>query len=123
MKKSHIKKIRWFARILGSLLVLFVLCMFIAYVIEPQGSGKMSMKDIPLMIGMTAMVLGIIVAWFRESIGGLLILGGFFIFFADEMIFNQGFDVWFLIVFPVIGLLHLFCWWHSRRLSPTKAEK
>lgn len=117
MIKSHINIIRWFARIAGSLLVLFVLLMFLGYAIEPQGTGKITLTEIPLFIGMIAMLLGIIVAWFREVIGAVLIFGGFLVFLAQELISNKSFDVWILVIFPAIGLLFLLCWWQSRKLA------
>jgi Na+/melibiose symporter-like transporter len=116
MKKAPINIIRWIARIVGSLLVLFVLLMFIGYAINPQDTGKITSTEIPLFMGMIAMLLGIIVAWFREGIGALLIFGGFLLFFVQEIIKNKNFDVWILVIFPVIGLLFLLCWWQSRKL-------
>ncbi len=121
MNTSLIKAISWFARILGSIIVLFVLFMFIAYAVNPQGSGKMNVNVIPLMIGMIAMMVGLVVAWFRELIGGLLTIGGFIFFLVIEMTSSQGFDAWFLVIFPIIALLHLFCWWKKRLLSSTEA--
>ncbi len=121
MKKSSINGIRWFARILGSLILLFVLFMAIGegFFMEPPpgSSGKLNKSDIPLMTGMIVMLVGIGVAWFREGIGGLLMIGGFFPFLVDELRSEKGFNAWFLVIFPLIGLLHLFCWWQSRRLK------
>lgn len=117
MKKPFINNIRWFARILGSLLFLLILIMFIGYAIEPSGTGEMTKRDIPLMIGMSSMLLGILIAWISEGFGGLLMVGGFIPFLLDELKSDQGFDAWFLMIFPVIGLLHLFCWWQSSKFS------
>jgi len=102
--------IRWFARILGALLGP-----------PPEVASKISDRDMPLMIGMIIMLVGIIVAWFREGIGGLLIVGGFIFFVVVELITGNKFDAWFFLVFPALGLLHLFCWWQSRKLSPAEA--
>ena len=119
MKKSHINIIRWIARILGALLVLFVLLSAVGGIIDPppQATGNLTKQDIPLMIGMISMVVGIIVAWFREPIGGLLIIGGFILFMVVELITSQNFEAWFLVIFPIVGLLHLFSWWLSRKSS------
>jgi hypothetical protein len=116
MNTALIKAIRWFTRTMSSLLVLFVLLMFIGYAIDPQDTGKITLTEIPLFIGVIAMLLGIIIAWFREGVGALLIFGGFLLFFAQEVIQNKNFDVWILVIFPFIGLLFLFCWWQSRKL-------
>jgi hypothetical protein len=121
MKKSHVNGVRWFARILGSLVLLFVLLMVIGeglFMETPPGSsGMLKERDIPLMAGMITMLVGIVVAWFREGIGGLLMIGGFIPFLVDELKSEKGFNAWFLVIFPIIGLLHLFCWWQSRRLK------
>ena len=121
MKKSYVNGVRWFARILGSLILLFVLLMAIGegFFMEPPpgSSGMLTKRDIPLMTGMLVMLVGIVVAWFREGIGGLLMIGGFIPFLVDELKSEKGFNAWFLVIFPIIGLLHLFCWWQSRRLK------
>ena len=125
MKKSYINGIRWFSRILGSLILLLVLLTVIVegFFMEPPpgASGKLTDRDIPLMAGMIVILTGVVVAWFREGIGGLLMIGGFVPFLVDELTSEKGFNAWFLLFFPVIGLLHLFCWWQSRKLSQTKA--
>jgi hypothetical protein len=90
--------------------------MFLGYAIDPQDTGKITSTEIPLFIGMIAMLSGIIVAWFREDVGAVLIIGGFLFFVAQEVIKNKNFDVWILVIFPVIGLLFLLCWWQSRKL-------
>jgi hypothetical protein len=113
LNKKIIKGIRWFNRIVGSLLVLFVLFMFIGYAIEPQGTGEIKSIAIPLFAGMGLMVGGIIVAWFREGLGGLVTVGGFILFLGVELVSGRDFDAWFLGTFPIIGLLFLFCWWQS----------
>jgi len=41
---------------------------------------------------MIAMLLGIIVAWFREGIGAVLTFCGFLFFLAQELISNQRFS-------------------------------
>jgi uncharacterized membrane protein YkvI len=122
MKKSHINGVRWFSRILGSLILLLVLFMAIGEALfmepPPGSSGKLKESDIPLMTGMIVMLVGIVVAWFREEIGGLLMIGGFIPFLVDELKSERGFNAWFLVIFPIIGFLHLFCWWQSRRSEP-----
>ena len=119
MKKSHINGVRWFARILGSIILLLVLLMVIGEVLfmepSPDSTGKLGERDIPFMTGMIVMLVGIVVAWFREGIGGLLMIGGFIPFLIDEL--KSGFNAWFLVIFPIIGLLHFICWWQSRKLK------
>lgn len=115
MYKSFLSSIRWFARIAGSILVLFFLLMVLGYIIEPQGAGKITPTEIPLIIGMIAMLFGVIMAWFREGFGGFLTIGGFLLFLADELITNRSFNVWILLAYPAIGLLFLLCSWQNRK--------
>lgn len=80
IKKPIITGIRWFTRIVGSLLVLLVLVIAIGEAItEPplQATVKITPRDIALFIGIISMVVGIVVAWFREGFWGFLTLGGF----------------------------------------------
>ena len=115
MNNSSLNGIRWLARIAGSLLVLFFLLMVLGYIIEPQGSGKITPSEIPLIAGMIAMLLGLIIAWFREGLGALLTIGGFLYFLANELIVKQSFNTWILVAYPAVGFLFLLCWWQSRR--------
>jgi hypothetical protein len=117
MKKSHVNGVRWFARIVGTLILLLVVLIVIGEVLlwepPPGSTGKLGERDIPFMTGMIVMLLGIVVAWFLEGIGGLLMIAGFIPFLVDEL--KSGFNAWFLVIFPIIGLLHLFCWSQSRK--------
>ncbi len=119
MNQSQVVGIRWFARILGGFLVIFVGASIVTGIIDPppQATGKLDSQDLTLMVGMLAMVLGIIIAWFRESLGGLLIVGGFIYFVTVELIQRKQFDAWFLLIFLPVGVLHLFCWRQSKRLG------
>jgi hypothetical protein len=115
MNNASLNFIRWFERIVVSLFVLFFLLMVIGYIIEPQGTGKITHSEIPLIVGMAAMLLGIIIAWFREGIGAFLTIGGFLFFFASELLSTRSFHAWILVVYPAIGLLFLACWLQSRQ--------
>lgn len=117
MNKSQISLIRWFARIASALLGMFVLLMILGYILEPQGSGKVTYTEIPLFIGMVAMLLGIFVSWFHEGGGAALTIGGFLIFLAQELLTSRSFNTWLLLIFPAIGLLFLLCWWQSRKIG------
>jgi hypothetical protein len=118
MEKSVINKIRWVTRLLGASLVLFILASAIVDTIEgdPKATGKIAQREIPLFIAMISMFVGFIVAWLREGIGGLLIIGGFIFFYAFHLIFFNSFPRGLLfIIFLIIGLVFLFCWWQSRK--------
>jgi len=123
IKKEIITGIRWFTRIVGSLLVVLCLVILIGSIIEPypQGREKITPGAILLIIGMISMVVGIVVAWFREGLGGFLTVGGFVFFYAVHLIVEKSHHRGqFLITFLIIGLLFIFCWWQSRKLIITE---
>jgi len=101
--------LRWTARILGTLLVLLVVVFLIG-----EGVPKPSMLTASekLMCGSSvAMLLGLIVAWRWEGIGGALALSGYLflgVLMPPVMIspFMAG---------GVAGCLYLFAWWTSDR--------
>ena len=96
--------LRWTARILGILLLLLIA----AFVV---GEGVpnpfvMPLREQLLSIALLTMVVGLVVAWKFEGVGGLLILGGFAFF----TIVNHG--IKFNAVFGsilVLGVLNLIC--------------
>jgi len=101
---TFVTTVRWTARIIGTLLLLLIAVFAI-------GEGLpnpliLSPREILLFAAIAMMLVGLIVAWKWEGIGGLLILGGY-IFFAvvnHGAPFNIVFGPWLLT-----GLLYLAC--------------
>jgi len=118
IEKSDINKIRWFTRILGGLLFLFVLVEIIEYF---SASGLVISKKENLLwnlfglIPIISMMLGIVIAWFREAIGSIMILGVFIYYLIGMLIISKVYWSRIDVIFPIIALLHLFCWWQSRK--------
>jgi hypothetical protein len=72
-----------------------------------------------LSVALLTMMVGLIVAWRWEGIGGLLVLGGFGVFAAV----NHG--IQFNVVFgPLLatGLMYLACWWMNKSPSPPRSR-
>jgi hypothetical protein len=116
MKKSHINIIRWIARILdilvGLILLLFGILSRILYPSDWLQRGETHL-EVYLFLGLQILLLAsFIIAWSREAIGGVMILG-FYVacialgLFEGELIWGP----------PIVGLLFLFCWWQSRKLT------
>lgn len=128
MEKSLITGIRWFTRIVGSLLVLLVLVIVIGSIIEPYSQDTEKITITPgrllLIIGMISMVVGIVVAWFKEGLGGFLTVGGVVFFYAVHLFVERSYHrgEWVYITFLIIGLLFIFCWWQSRKLTSQAAS-
>jgi hypothetical protein len=96
--------IRWLARITGIMLGLMV----VAFAME-KGIPSVSQLRNPeswRFIAMVVMLLGAILAWRREALGGLLMIVGFIALWAIDRHFP---GIWFG-VFPLAGLLHLLAW-------------
>jgi hypothetical protein len=100
--------IRWTARIIGIALLVLIAQFAIGEGVPNPLRG--SAPENLLAIGFLAMIIGQIVAWKWEGIGGLSIFGGFVLF----AIVNHGVPL--NVVFGpwlVTGLLYLLCWWRT----------
>jgi len=98
--------LRWLARLLGTAILVLIAAIAIG---EGLPNPFAQPLDVNLLFAaMLTMMIGMIVAWKWEGIGGLLILGGF-AFFA---VVNHG--IRFNIVFGAMlgaGVLYLGCGW------------
>ncbi|MBE9472911.1 MAG: hypothetical protein IMY75_12490 [Chloroflexi bacterium] len=110
------KWMRWIARGIGSLVVAFWLFMGIAYDIVE--SRPWTLEDMIMAGLITTSALGVLIAWWREGIGGIILV----ICAAAHSTFayivaghNKGLAM--LISggpFLLIGSLFLAVWWRSR---------
>jgi len=103
---------RWTARLVSVAL----LALLVAFAVGeglPNPLGQPIVVNL-LSVAMLTMMVGLIIAWKWEGVGGLLILGGFGFFAAV----NHGIRL--NVVFGpmvVTGLLFLLCWWRTRKAS------
>jgi hypothetical protein len=67
------------------------------------------LKFIVLMVFLILILAGIVMAWFREAVGSMMILLGYVLSLAFKEIEGSLF-----YPIPIAGLLHLFGWWESR---------
>ncbi len=113
-ERRFVARVRWTARTVGTgLLVLFAIL-----AIGHIGRGGPNPLQGPLrenLLGsaLVAMLIGQVVAWRREGIGSLFILGGLalFIIVNPGVRLNQSLVV--VGAWLVTGLLHLVCWWRT----------
>jgi len=115
---NHVKfflTLRWIARVLGSLLALFFLLMGLGYAIGGDAQATQE-ENFLTMLGVvtifTVWIIGIILAWKWEGIGGGIILLSTIIFFIVVPDALSPFNPLHLL--PVIGILFLICWWRAR---------
>ena len=115
MKKSHINIIRWLARILGVLLGLGIFLFgIISRIVNPSywlQRGETHFEVYLFLVPQILLLASFIIAWSREAIGGAMIIGFWVLILALGLWGAELF--WGFIV----GLLHLFCWWQSRKLT------
>jgi hypothetical protein len=63
-----------------------------------------------------AMLVGLVVGWWRELPGAVLILVGFVTFVASEYVSSGDAGMnWIFMLFPVAGMLFLAYWWLTRK--------
>jgi hypothetical protein len=111
---------KWTARILGFLVLASIVFIAIGEA-GPNllhGSNPLhgSLRENLLGLGLLTMMVGIVVGWKWEGIGGLLILGGF-VFFA---IVNHRPSLNIVTVpWLLAGLLYLGCWWMRGKVVPS----
>lgn len=108
-KISLIYLVRSFARVLSVALLLFVGLM-------AMGEGfpnplELSGRESLLTVAFVAMVAGLVVGWWRELAGGLLIVCGFLAFMLVEYVAtgDPGMS-WIFALFPLTGVLYLLFW-------------
>jgi len=102
---------RWTARILGTLMFLFLLAFLFGQ--GPPPIGRLAPQAKLYWFGLSGLYLGLIVAWFWEGWGGALTLFGWCLISVLET------EPQFQLVLSIpagLGLLHLICW---RRLNWT----
>lgn len=116
--KSFARTVRWAARIWSFLSLLFLLTMFIG---EGLGSGSwagLNRHEIILMLFFPLGVsLGMLLAWWREGLGGAFTLASLAAFYGVHYLFSGWFPggPWFLLV-AAPGFVFLF----SRALNPKR---
>jgi hypothetical protein len=110
-------RIRWVARGLGLALIGVVLLFFIGEGImggDMPNLPTMSLSEDFMLLALLMTLLGIVVAWHWEGIGGLLIVGSVLLF---ESINALSLGYWRIGVldpfFLLVGLLFLWNWWHT----------
>ena len=110
-----LRSLRATARFLGS--VLFLMIIMFALGEGIPNPFALSFAEAITFFSFVIMLGGMIVAWWYEGIGGLIVLVGYLIF----VIANPGsvmIDV--VSIFPLTGLLFLIYWWVLEKQNRTK---
>jgi hypothetical protein len=100
---------------------MFSFALFILVILVIVGEGLPDVRaftrgEIVSAVLFVAMLAGLVVGWWRELAGGLLILVGFAAFMASEYVGtgDMGMGGIFML-FPFSGALFLIYWWLARK--------
>jgi hypothetical protein len=92
----------------------------ILIVLIAAGQGLPDLRSFPplevvLFISLVVMLIGLLIGWWREEIGAIMIFSGFAAFLVVERIesgtIRKG---GIFMLFPIVGLLYLMYWWQTR---------
>jgi len=122
-KKLLINVLRWIARILGILLGLGIFLFgIISRIFNPsfwiENFGQTHLEVYLNLLPPILLLASFIIAWLREAIGGVMIIGFWVLILALPGQWGAE-PFWGFIV----GLFHLFCWWQSRKLTSQAPNK
>ena len=121
MKDLKAKKvIRWAARLMGigiaALLAFFLIAETITALVEGSfGASKLPTRDVIALICIPGVLFsGILISWFREILGGIIVLASFLLFNLNSLLFETfdtfSVDFWFVFLIGVLtivsGILH-----------------
>ncbi len=113
---KHYRMIRTIARILSLLSIGFVLLFVVGETLSEQGSLPTSVEWVALAFFPTGVVVGLVIAWWREGLGGGIALLSLLAFYAWEFAYSgdlAGGPFFFLVAAP--GLLFLIYAWLFKR--------
>lgn len=129
MNKATMSTIRWFARISGTLLTLFCLVIAIAIFIDElnkteHGHG-LALYNIILFSIMGVGLAALILAWWKEGVGGIISFISFIVFNILAAInpVDGSRYIFILLVFFIPSILFLIYWWQKRKSLENASSK
>lgn len=115
-QEKKVKLIRWIARIWGTIILVFILTFFLGYAFGDEGLGfdKISNHEkITFIFFPIATIVGLLIAYKNEKIGGLIATLGMIVFFIMQPeVLTKPFV--FLGILPP-GILYLIYWFLSKK--------
>jgi len=121
MNRTLINVMRWAARILGALMVVFVLIFAIGSFMEglnKQGAGLDAYTVITFVVWGVGLA-GLILAWRNERLGVFISLAGFVVFNILAAV-NPNPDssyTFVLLLFLIPSVLYVSCWWLEGKIQ------
>ncbi|MDX1699122.1 MAG: hypothetical protein R3250_00830, partial [Melioribacteraceae bacterium] len=106
--------LRFFAHLFSVLLIFVVLLLAIGE--DFLKLTNLDVMEVLLSLSLLTMLVGLLSAWKWEGIGGILIIAGFALFFLANSYYAKELRLgFFFLLFPLTGLLYLFCCWRDNK--------
>lgn len=120
---TTISIIRWTARIVGTLLVLFTILIGVGEMLESynrDGVSPFDKFDILMIITFVFFIIGLaglILALWKEGKGGIISLFSFIIFIFLLGINPKSNFIYGLFIYLIPSVLYVYCWWLTKKPS------
>ena len=117
-KNMTVTILRWIARIWSYIVVAFIVLFVGAHFFESgSGIGSMALEDaIAFTFFPIGLTVGLIIAWWKEGLGGIIATGSIIAFHLAMLFFGGNPDfVLFIELLAVPGPLFIICWLLSRK--------
>ena len=122
--KSQYAGIRWIARVVGTLLVLFTLFMVIGEIIDKYGKTALETFNILQIITFIFWFLGLaglILAWWKEGAGGIFSFICTVIFLilvkVNAIVNPEASFMVILFIFLIPSVLFIIYWWLTKKTA------
>ena len=97
---------RWTTRVIAAILAGLILFIAVSHILP--NLFHLKTPEIMLLVSFTIVFIGLIVGWFNEFRGGIIVLGGFLIFEIIHYTTTHTIaTAWMFLVFPVIGISYI----------------
>jgi len=119
--KKNVIILRWVARIIGTILALFIISQFVEALIRKGYINVDHPGHYVLFLFFGLAQIGILIAWRWERKGGLLIAFGIIVFDLLNIFWVQAPKMAGTIIASVfwliISFIFIYCWWKTRKES------
>ena len=124
-KNAELNRIRWIARITGTIMAVSIL-IFVSFSVagEVKETGQAySMAQILTFIFWGIAMLGLLLALWKEGLGGIISLAGLVLMFISGLFepeANKEAMFWVVIILAVPGILYTYYWRESKKKKELK---
>ena len=115
-KNMTVTLLRWIARIWSYIVVAFIVLFVGAHLFGSEGIGLKLDDAIAFTFFPIGLTVGLIIAWWKEGLGGIIATGSIIAFHLAMLYFGGNPDFVLLIeLLAVPGPLFIICWLLSRK--------